>query len=630
MSGIKISALTALTSTPSESAVMPIVESGVTKKISVSQLRQIIPNYNFVSIRDFGAVGDGATDDTLALQEAITFVATTGRFIFLPAGTYRITSVLSTSGHLNMFGEGNKSVLDFSSIVSAAGYGISVSGSLTALPSIVSASAGNLTIPFASAPSITTNDVFILHNRNSYSYSSYRPDYQAGEWFRCREVSGNNAFTTTPLYDSYVAADIDTYKLNSKDVNFLNFRAIGSPTLLGLFKISLCEKVKIQNITGYHENNYLIYLDRCYDSCVLNCDFYNKGDGGDDYGLAIGNSQNIQVLGGNYYSRRHAITIGGGGATGNVPNRNIRIRGVTLSNDINSGVASADYHGNTEDSSYENSTIYGGILLSGKNNGYRNCTVTNFLDGICSYGSEIKGGTFFLKGCRFITLGSPASVNRGIIDFGGSSNAITSGCTNPLSIVVTDCEFEAPASVAGECFVKLSNRGTTQNINFYISGIKAIKTGVNYMVVLKTTVGGGGSTGWVANSQGIVIDNLSNFPAGTILHEAGASGGGNYLGFPHRCQRQSGKVSLTATSGQFQTVAAAQTLKYAYPRTPYGNVTTGSSTALTYNATRLVLAGIYTINSTSIRPYIATADQGAGWTATVTTDVNWTVGIEEV
>ena len=47
-----------------------------------------------VSVKDFGAVGDGVTDDTVAIQATIDYVSTydTSSVVTLPAGTYRITS----------------------------------------------------------------------------------------------------------------------------------------------------------------------------------------------------------------------------------------------------------------------------------------------------------------------------------------------------------------------------------------------------------------------------------------------------------------------------------------------------------------------------------------------------------
>lgn len=47
-----------------------------------------------VSIKDFGAVGDGAADDTAAIQAAIDYAVTACSDIFFPSGTYRITDTL--------------------------------------------------------------------------------------------------------------------------------------------------------------------------------------------------------------------------------------------------------------------------------------------------------------------------------------------------------------------------------------------------------------------------------------------------------------------------------------------------------------------------------------------------------
>ena len=48
---------------------------------------------DFVSVKDYGAVGDGVTDDTAAIQAALTV----GGYIFFPAGNYLISSTLTLS-----------------------------------------------------------------------------------------------------------------------------------------------------------------------------------------------------------------------------------------------------------------------------------------------------------------------------------------------------------------------------------------------------------------------------------------------------------------------------------------------------------------------------------------------------
>ena len=48
-----------------------------------------------VSVKDFGAVGDGVNDDTAKIQAAINYLMPTGGTLYFPAGTYKTTDTLS-------------------------------------------------------------------------------------------------------------------------------------------------------------------------------------------------------------------------------------------------------------------------------------------------------------------------------------------------------------------------------------------------------------------------------------------------------------------------------------------------------------------------------------------------------
>jgi hypothetical protein len=64
------------------------------------------------SFKDFGAKGNGSTDDTSAMQTAITAAISGGFALYMPAGTYKITSALTVSGSLTIIGEGrDKSII---------------------------------------------------------------------------------------------------------------------------------------------------------------------------------------------------------------------------------------------------------------------------------------------------------------------------------------------------------------------------------------------------------------------------------------------------------------------------------------------------------------------------------------
>ena len=49
---------------------------------------------DLVSVKDFGAKGDGTTDDTASIQAAINLACTYGGNVYLPAGTYKISAAL--------------------------------------------------------------------------------------------------------------------------------------------------------------------------------------------------------------------------------------------------------------------------------------------------------------------------------------------------------------------------------------------------------------------------------------------------------------------------------------------------------------------------------------------------------
>ena len=121
----------ALTSTNVQSAIAEVVTdlalssgsstvgytqggSGAVATTVQAKLRQT------VSVKDFGAVGDGTTDDTTAMQNAFSSGASV---VYIPAGTYLISTKLTFS--CNIYGDGVTSI-------------IKTSGNITALESTTS------------------------------------------------------------------------------------------------------------------------------------------------------------------------------------------------------------------------------------------------------------------------------------------------------------------------------------------------------------------------------------------------------------------------------------------------------------------------------------------------------------
>jgi hypothetical protein len=131
MAIVKISELPDADTPLSASDVVPALQNGVTRKAAINQFGYLPPGSGAVtrtiqakvqetiSVKDFGAVGDGVADDTAAIQTAINSAA--NKAIFFPAGTYRTTGPLYPASNSKFIGEDGATGA-FSSFVSTITY----------------------------------------------------------------------------------------------------------------------------------------------------------------------------------------------------------------------------------------------------------------------------------------------------------------------------------------------------------------------------------------------------------------------------------------------------------------------------------------------------------------------------
>lgn len=126
----------------------------------------------YLSVKDFGAVGDGTTDDTVAIQAAITQATATGQVLLINAGTYKTTSSLTITGGNWIIGEGKSTTIinysGSSSAIIASGWGGKIQG-LTVYTSDVASNGievGN------TSRNCSINDVYIQLTGGSGVYAA--------------------------------------------------------------------------------------------------------------------------------------------------------------------------------------------------------------------------------------------------------------------------------------------------------------------------------------------------------------------------------------------------------------------------------------------------------------------------
>jgi hypothetical protein len=538
-----------------------------------------------------------------------------GREIELDAVTYKINKAITSTQDLNIKGQGNATILDFTGPITGGNYALEAIGSITALPMLgANAVKDSQVITLASAPTLVPGDVFIIYNPTDFSYSGFRSYYRAGEWCEVIEVVGNTVKLKQRLYASYNIADVTLHHVKGPNFEIQGVQIKGT-TILGIVNASLCLRPKLKNVRIRHSNNSCVNFDRCYLPLVDNPDMTNVGDGGDDYGVAFGNSQHGRINGGSVYGQRHAVAHGGNAQVGCVPTRDCITRGTVLDNDIDSGVFSADFHGNTEKSSFVDCTINNGGSFAGKDNWYQDCRITNISLGCVVYSREIKGGKHSLINCELYTNINPQPNARAIIDVGGNNVAVDVNTVEDTDFIIQGCTLDAVNMSALTSFFLFHNRGSAVKTNIKIDGVVANVDAMGQVLFTRAFSG-------TPTADYIIVDNITNFPANALLHNSTA---GAYHVFPHRCQKQTGSVTLTATTGTSSTISAPINYKYRYHKAPAAHATSVGGV----NGNRLAYAALFSNTGTAIRPLIESGDQTA-WTATNDRVVNWTASIDEV
>jgi hypothetical protein len=400
-------------------AVNAIAESQVTGLVAA--LAAKADKVSSPNVKDYGAVGDGTTDDASAIQAAIDAASSAGGgVVTFGPGVFKIDSQVTLADKVYLVGAGvGATRLDFSDLVSppdgAAIYG---AGSLNALPTLSTGIIkGGVTVTFTSAPSVAAGDVLVIYNTADNSYSSARAYYRAGEMVRVLSVSGTTVTLDGTTYAGYASGGTTSvYQMTPIRTSVSDLSATFATGADGI-KLTHGGACWFTNLDLTGSNYAQIDLDRCYEVQFTSVRAMDASPSvGTNYGLIIGNSQRVTVVGGFYQASRHGIAVGGDDLPGGIPNREIKVTGATVGGGAGAAATlGMDFHGNTEHSSLLGCHFPHGAEIGGDYNHVSGCTIRGGGDGIALYLGEVIGLSFSIVDNVFQAT-TPVADSHGLVD----------------------------------------------------------------------------------------------------------------------------------------------------------------------------------------------------------------------
>jgi hypothetical protein len=285
----------------------------------------IISKGPWVDVRAFGAIGDGTTDDTVAIQNALN----TGKLVFLPqttANRYNISATLIPVGNQTIIGE-DRSVVISQTTASAdcftlsskpntwikdltlAGIGASSTGSGINVSGSNPCHLDNLNIQgFGDGIQATsTNNLFLnkIYAVNNVNYGINLITVIDG-WITSSFVGGTSNVGNTGAGIAFTGSCNGIYvsilQCQTNNINFLTQQNVGVGVPGEIF-VSECINDNA-TVHGY-------YLDHANDIEFSNCWSSNRGTGKNFYISA--NASEIRLIGGKIFNcTGHGVEILGG------------------------------------------------------------------------------------------------------------------------------------------------------------------------------------------------------------------------------------------------------------------------------------------------------------------------------
>lgn len=385
-----------------------------------------------VSVKDFGAVGDGVADDTAAIQAAVT----AAKNIIVPTGTYKITSNINLSSNQTIECQADV-IFDVSSAPTGTivFYGAGSFGSSYTLTANANVGATTLTLTSGDAANFAADDWIQI-----YSNTIYDPGYaetKIGEMVQIASVSSGTITLKSPLaggnYTTAASAAIRKATF-IENTSVIGGEFIGSST-------STILHVAVRFDIAYNCSIYKSWAKFCNGNsfnirdslfCIASDIYVEDALATTGYGINwTGTCQDCKTVNSVFLRCRHAVTNTSAGIG---ICRRLSYENCTSYDSINNGDA-FDTHSNGEDIAFVNCVSYDASA-----NGFNIECGTATLTACKAIRSNRSGIVFAtnitLTPNRFTAVGCVIDTTTQFYGFNiGNGSTTTSIATDQISIV---------------------------------------------------------------------------------------------------------------------------------------------------------------------------------------------------
>lgn len=446
---------------------------------------RVLETWKDVNVKDYGAIGDGSTDDTTAIQTALA--AGKGK-IYFPQGTYLLTGTLEPDPNATLIFD--NAILDFSTQTSFVGSSniYVASTAPSALPAQSgSSSIGDRSFTFSSAHGLSVGDIIYAHDSNNSSYSNFSTAYQKRESFVVTEVTSTTAIETNrPAEFAWTAGSgIGWYKYSGESFSMEGpVKIIGNPSSSSnTTNILVVESVHPRFVDVVCQGAYQqsISISRSYDVKLDRCHVIKEIDDipGTSYGVSIGSCQDVRVTDCTLHGDRHGITVGGTGL-----NINVVISNCTLSSRVQ---ASGDFHGNTIHSSFLNCRAIYDFNVGGNHNSIKGCFCSATRGNVGIGLTQLKGFDFQFMDNNITDV---ASGRYGIL-----ASVLDSDLDEAGTFVIDGLTYDTPSAAAAGFAARFdcdTGTGPSVAVNYKISNVTCTnyQTASGYGIQIEHNNGG--------------------------------------------------------------------------------------------------------------------------------------------